>query len=223
MRNRKRIKNNKRNKLKIKKLVKKYPWLIPNSQYYTGRILKKRNWNYSWTWYDDMPRGWEKCFGNMFLEELDAAIRKGGLLDQFGIDQLKEKYGRLTVYVHGFNDEIMRIIDKYEYISANICISCGAYDVPMVNESWISPHCFSCFRKNQILTDKWYSENYKDYKPKTEEQIRDLYNKLTSDEKSDWKMPDSYTIRRFSKDGDTETTYDISDTVAKIRGRYEKK
>ncbi len=138
-------------------------------------------------------------------------------------DLTGKKFGRLTVYVHGFNDEIMQIIDKYEHISANICISCGAYDVPMVNESWISPHCFSCFRKNQILTDKWYSKNYRDYKPKTEEQIQDLYDKLTSDDKSDWKMPDSYTIRRFSKDGDTETTYDISDTVAKIRSRYAKK
>ena len=210
MKNRKKIKEKKRQKLATKKLVKKYPWLQPSAHWYNGRIIKKRDWNYSWTWYDDMPKGWKKCFGKMFLEELDIAIRKAGLYNVFGIDQLKEKYGRLECYVHGFNDEINQIIDKYSYISQNVCISCGTIDVPMVNDSWISPFCFSCFKKYQLRYDE----------SKTDEELHDLYDKLTSKEQEDWKICDYYIISRYSKDKRETITYDISDTVKKIRSRY---
>ena len=223
MKNRKEIKKRKRIKLNNKKLCKKYPWLIPNTHYFNGRILKKRDWNYSWTWWGDMPRGWRKCFGNMLLEELDIAIKKYNLTAQFGIDQIKEKYGRLTIYCHGFNDEISQIIDKYEYISLNVCVQCGAIDVPMVNDSWISPICFNCFKKHCHGQDKWYSKEYKDYKSRTDEEIWNLYKEFTSDEEEDWKICNSYTIRKWSKEETINITYNISDTVAKIRKRYEKK
>ena len=217
---RKELKRKKQRKLAVKRLCKKYPWLVPEAEYFSGRTLKKRDWNYSWTWYNDMLKGWKKCFGDMMLEELDKAIRKGGLLGRFGILQLKEKYGLLTIYAYGFNDEVDQIINKYEHISANVCVLCGEIDVPMVNDAWISPMCFDCFYKNYKKHDKWCSENYKNYKPHTKEQIWESYKELTSDEESDWKIADSYTIRRFSKDGDKDTTYDISDTVVKIRSRY---
>lgn len=220
---RKELKRRKQRKLAVKRLCKKYPWLVPEAGYFSGRTLKKCDWNYSWTWYDDMPVGWKKCFGDMMLEELDIAIRKAGLFNEFGIDQLKEKYGRLTVYCHGFNDEIMRIIDKYDYISQNCCIRCGMPDVPMVNDSWIFPYCWNCFLKMRKHDEKWYLKNYKNYTPKTDEDIYKRYIELTSEDEEDWKICDSYTIRRFSNDGSSDKIYDISDTVAKIRGRYAKK
>lgn len=221
MRNRKKIKRKKQIKLYNKKLCKKYPWLIPNAHYYSGRILKKRDWDYSWTWYGDMPRGWRKCFGKMMLEELDVAIRKAGLTDIYGLDQVKEKYGRLCWFHHGFNDEIDQIATKYEYISTNVCIYCGQPDVPMVNDGWISPFCWECFFKKEHKREKWCGDNYPNYKPLTDEQIRKNYLEMTSDEESDWKICDSYTIRRYSKEGSSDKVYNISDTVAKIRRRYD--
>lgn len=219
MKNRKKIKRKKTVKLYNKKLCKKYPWLIPDAHWYTGKILKKRDWNFTWTWYDDMPIGWKKCFGKMFLEELDAAIRKYGLLNKFSIYQIKEKYGLLECYCHSHNDEIEQIIDKYRYISSNVCIQCGQIDVPMVYDSWISPICFNCFKKRFHDDDKHYSENEKSY---VNEEIWNLYKKLTSEDNKDWEICSSYTIRKWSKDKTIDITYDISDTVAKIRGRYEK-
>lgn len=222
MRNRKLIKRKKQIKLYNKKLCKKYPWLIPESHWYTGHILKKRDWDYSWTWYGDMPRGWRKCFGDMMLEELDAAIRKAGLIGTYQVIQVKEKFGSLHWYHSGYNQEIDDIVTKYSYISENVCVQCGEIDVPMVNDSWISPICFSCFSKHCHGQDEWCVKNYKNYTPRTDEQIAVLYAELTSDEEMDWKICSSYTIRHSSKDGSYDTTYDISDTVAKIRGRYGK-
>ena len=58
--------------------------------------------------------------------------------------------------------------------------------------------------------------------PKTDEELREIYEKSicdTPDENGEYHIPETYTIRRFST-GDI--TYDISDTVKKIRRRIDK-
>ena len=42
------------------------------------------------------------------------------------------------------------------------------------------------------------------------------------DENGEYHIPMSYTIRRYSKDETEDITYDISDTVKKIRKRIDK-
>ena len=59
-------------------------------------------------------------------------------------------------------------------------------------------------------------------KPKTDEELRELYNKGivdTPDEAGEYHIPMSYTIKRYTKDTEEEITYDISDTVKKIQKR----
>ena len=169
----KRAKLRKQIKMYNKKLIKKYPWLRPSADWYTGKILK--DYDYEWTWYGDIPRGWRIAFGRMFLDELNEVIQRCGL-KHYGVDQAKEKYGRCEWYDHGGNEETDRIVAKYSVISEHCCSHCGAVDVKITNAGWILPLCKSCFDKN-INTTRSYEE--------------------VTDPDDDGKITKSYTVRRY--------------------------
>ena len=99
-----------------------------------------------------------------------------------------------------------RIIDKYSYLSENICISCGKPDVPMIYDGWYSPYCFDCHRK------KYY--NIK----KPIDQVKVEYDNYICD-KQHW-MSNTYTVRHYSKDGNWDETIDISETANRIRNNW---
>ena len=72
-----------------RKLIAKYPWLLPRSAW-TGKPLKNYDYTYiEWGW----SPGWDKAFGKMFMEELGEAIKEAGLEHNYRILQIKEKYG----------------------------------------------------------------------------------------------------------------------------------
>ena len=48
--------------IRNKKLIKKYPWLIPRNRW-TDKI--PNDYDYSWTELDSMEDGWRKAFGEM--------------------------------------------------------------------------------------------------------------------------------------------------------------
>ena len=195
----KRAKLRKQIRMYNKRLIKRYPWLRPNADWYTGKILK--DYDYEWTWYDDIPRGWRIAFGRIFLDELNEVIQRCGL-KHYGVDQAKEKYGGLRWYSHGGNEETDKIEMKYGYISENVCAHCGAVDVYMTNAGWYLPLCKNCFEKNVNTT-------------RTYEDVIDLDEDPT--------ITNSYIVTRYSNGEQTQTTYDISDTVKKVRERYEKR
>ena len=91
----------------------------------------------------------------------------------------------------------------------------------MTNLGWISPRCFDCYIKYHR-----YIEGDPEYIPKTEDEIKEMYeNDIINepDENGEYRIHDTYSIIRFSKDGNKTITYDISDTVEKIRRRYGKR
>ena len=191
---RKELKERKQRRLRNKKLLKKYPWLTPNDWWF--RRLTPRQHKYDFTLLDEIPRGWKLAFGESFTAELDAVLLSEQIKDQFYLEQVKEKYGQLTIYYRPCNDKIDQVIDKYSYLSENICLVCGRPDVPITEDGWICPLCKKCFDN-----DKRWDELYAN---------------------KEGRMADSYTIKRFSKDGDEVMTYDISETAEKIRSRYAK-
>lgn len=213
----KEVKRRKKEKLRNKKLVKKYYWLKPTSWY------RKKEWKYDYSYIDwfGWPNGWNQAFGMMYLKELDEAIKESGQKD-FQILQMKEKFGQARCYTSGTSDKIDRIIDKYEYLSENICWRCGKPDVPMIDDGWMHPICFDCFRINMKRREKYINKP-----PLTEEEIKAAYEKYIIDEGPDengeYKMCNTYTIRRFSKDGTQDTVYDVSETAQAIRDRWEKR
>lgn len=68
------------------------------------------DYDYSYTMLDDMPDGWRKAFGEELCEAIREELIKVGLLDQYRIIQIKEKYGELVWYgAHG-NETIRKDI-----------------------------------------------------------------------------------------------------------------
>lgn len=85
-------KRKKKQQLINKKLVKKYYWLAPREFNWNDGIGKiRKDYNYTWiNW--GWCNGWDKTFGQAFMEELGEEIKRAGQKN-FSILQIKEKYG----------------------------------------------------------------------------------------------------------------------------------
>lgn len=125
-------------------------------------------------------------------------------------------------YTSGTTQKVHDIIDKYEHISEHVCYYCGR-EAPMTDTGWVLPQCFRCFCKVYRRNEKWYLENHLEKTPKTDEELREIYEESicdTPDENGEYHIPYTYTIKRSVRGGDwEEIVYDISDTVKKIQKR----
>lgn len=124
-----------------KQLVEKYPFLLPRNRW-TGKV--PADYDYSYTELDNMPDGWRKAFGEQMCEEIKQELEEKGILHQYRISQIKEKYGELCWYDFGCTTKILReIIPKYEKLSTHTCIKCGK-PATRITLGWISPYCDDC-------------------------------------------------------------------------------
>lgn len=129
-------------------LCKKYPFLRVKN------VWTKKKYGYSSTELDMLPYGWKKRFGLDICKELNTLFKKSKCKNfsrKYFISQIKEKYGTLRWYDNGVPEDIyeeyMKIIDKYEHLSAITCISCGK-DAKIQNVSgWYEPLCNECLEK----------------------------------------------------------------------------
>ena len=139
-----------------KQLIEQYPFLMPYN-IWTGKPLE--NYSYDFTWLDDMPNGWRKAFGLQMCEEIkQALLEEGGeqLLNEYRIDQIKEKFGYLRWYDNWTTKKVQEVIRKYEDLSARTCINCGK-PATKISRGWICPWCDDCA-----------SEKLEDYTPISE-------------------------------------------------------
>lgn len=139
-----------------KELLEKYPWLYPVSES-TGKPLE--NYDYSFTWMDDIPLGWNIAFGKQMVEELGALLEKYNYQDEYSICQIKEKFGGLRWYDNGFPtegyEEYKEWLDKYEELSFKTCIDCGK-PAKYFTRGWITPICEDCAKEYEY-TEKQLS------------------------------------------------------------------
>lgn len=176
--------------MSIEEYLKKYPWLAGyDPDVYDGEdpvccVL------------GEVPRGWIIAFGELFCEEIDAAIKKLGIEKEFHIFQMKEKYGELRCYCDPCPTEIHNIIYKYATISQNVCCECGELDSPTLALNWISPYCEKCFNKMNT---------------------NGRYGKFEYLAETDGKIANEVRWTRYTKDNTEEFRLDISDTVKKLR------
>ena len=112
---------------------------------------------YCYWW--SIPDGWRKAFGKTMCEEIRKELKHSGFLHKYQITDVKEKYGKLTIYDDGAPEEIHDILLKYEYISARTCIVCGRL-AKYRTDGWVEPYCEECI-KNVNTRNKPY-EFYKD-------------------------------------------------------------
>lgn len=193
-------------KMRNKKLVKLHPYLLPRSVW-TGKVVK--DYDYTWTEYDCIYKGWRIGFGKFLLEDLREACLATNFLDKLQFSQIKEKYGRLCLYNFGAPQIVHDVIHKYEFISQYICWYCGSPDATIVDDyGWYLPVCKCCWNKNSK------ERASKGYKIRPWEEIADL---------DDVGLPNEYHYKTFSKDGDKYFTVDISETANKIRKKYARK
>ena len=198
-------------------LIGKYPFLMPT--YWNRETMQyevDKDYKYSFTLLDEMPDGWKKAFGEMMCEEIYNALVKCNGLNDYRIEQIKEKFGQLRWYGYPSYKEVEEIIDKYSVLSENICIICGKPDVPMTGYDWVYPLCKKCY-----CTPNDYRKG-----DMTKEELKEFWD----DRKKDWEvynnkdntMVNSYSIRKWSKEKDDIETieYDISETANKIRSKW---
>ena len=200
----KETKKRKRNRLRNKKLLKRYPFLVPVDLWFK-KIPTKRH-KYDFTMYDDIPKGWRLAFGEDLLKSIrDTLIKDKVSLNALWFAQVKEKYGSLRIYIAGdipyaTYEKVNRIIDDYSHISEYCCIICGQPDVGSMS-GWITPICKKCW--NKIDPDN----------PKSYEAVVD--QKHT-------KIPASYKITSWNPNGKEGTIeYRIKDKADRIRARYQ--
>ena len=199
-------------------LVGKYPFLLPT--YWNRDSMQYKvdeDYTYKYTELDAMPDGWRKAFGEMMCEEIYDALVECGGLDDYSIEEIKEKFGQLRWYGYPSYKEVSEIIDKYSVLSENICIICGKPDVPMIGTlpSYISPYCKKCF----TTPDDWYKEEHPD---KIDAWIKNHAERWEEyNDEEDNKMYDCHHVTTWSKEKGEETIeYDISETANKIRAKW---
>ena len=183
----------------------RYPWLQPYFVW-TGKKCENDLFDYVSLW-DEIPTGWINVFGRIMCDEIEEALEEDGLENKVYVEQAKEKYGGLRLYMSG-NEKSQHIISIYEAISEHICVVCGRPHTPMLNLSWVSPYCEDCFTKLQRRNKYFYQKPYSTYAPENKEL---------------WKIPHTLKWTRYSKDeGEKIIEEDISDRVARIEERWNK-
>lgn len=129
-----------------KALLKKYPWLTPYNVW-TGKL--NEDYDYNYTWADDIPDGWRLVFGDQMIEELDRLLKKYNLENEYCIVEIKEKFGGLRWYDNGFSEkgweEYKAWLHKYEDLSFKTCINCGKPAIGLT-KGWIMPLCKDCMK-----------------------------------------------------------------------------
>ena len=93
-----------------KEIIKKYPF---------ARVYSFKGEALEYSWLELIPSVWAEAFGEQMLEDLAKAIKRSGAGKVHIID-MKEKYGELRIQTDVYNEEIERVIDKYEKISRSI-------------------------------------------------------------------------------------------------------
>jgi len=198
----------KQERIRNKKLCKKYPWLVPRNVW-TDKI----SWvsrPYDHIELDAMDNGWRKAFGDIWCEEMQKALEATNFVTSFRINQMKEKYGQLRVYHNNYAKPIAHVTNAFEVISEHICIKCGALDAHIVNNyGWFLPLCKRCYNLPSRISKL----------DRIPYEVRLQDAGYTGDEK----IPTSYTMTTWSNGNEKTETYDISEIVTKIRWKNRKR
>lgn len=127
-----------------KKLVEEYPFLLPRNVF-SDKLIE--DYDYEFTWLDDLPDTWRDKFSEPMLKELKEILIEGNYLNEYRIMQIKEKFSTLRWYDNGIpkcvSDKYNDWLLKYEKISGEICFYCGE---PAVGRTrgWILAICQEC-------------------------------------------------------------------------------
>lgn len=99
-----------------KQILEKYPFLRARTVDTTLEFLMMEL---------EIPNGWMRLFYQM-CDDIKPIIEDQGLMANFYLIQVKEKFNQLRCYASIDVPEIDEIIAKYELMATNVCVRCGA-------------------------------------------------------------------------------------------------
>ena len=190
------------NRLRTKKIIKKYGnWIAIHSDW-TGKIIP----DCELTEYDAFAGGWADLW-HMCIAELNPIVHRLRLENILYFVQIKEKYGEICVYTNHYWPEIESVLDKYATISAHVCEWCGRPDSPISKGGWVMCKCRICDDKDQKKYGTFKTPYWERYDTDPEH----------------CGIPNTYKYSQFVGDKKIDVTVDISDTVREYRERWERK
>ena len=133
-----------------KELIEKYPYLLPRNPF-TDKVSD--DYDYSFIKGEfSIPDGWLQLFLQC-CEDLYEPLKKAEYLDKFRFLDVKEKYGSMRFATCRVNDEIFEILEKYEFLSKQVCCVCGEPATVMTN-GWICPYCTEHIKESyEVIED----------------------------------------------------------------------
>jgi hypothetical protein len=122
----------------MKKLIEQYPLTFSNNPDWTYSSLECRG-------------GWFTILDRLFAaieKHLETLPKKSKVKKEFTIQQIKEKFGGLRVYVDGADDFIYDKILQTEEDSKRICEFCGIGGVMSKGGHYYRTLCHDCCKIN---------------------------------------------------------------------------
>ena len=152
-------------------LCLKYPFL--KHEYDKGKFFVNS------CWYFAVSHCWRYIFLQMCEEIKRTLKREGKPYDYFRIYDINEDDGVMEINCSGgFDEDVTKIVEKYEYISFHTCIKCGRQAYGYASK-WVAPYCKECgsgidMKPFYTEEDDWYGYTRWDHKQaKTDEQQED--------------------------------------------------
>ena len=111
-------------------------------------------------WGFDCGDGWfpilDQLMGNI-QHHIDWRNKKGEVVPQVTLDQVKEKFGTLRFYYSGGDDEISGMVRMAESMSSVMCEECSA-PAETHGPGWIRTICKPCEKQREIDRAEWCKE-----------------------------------------------------------------
>ena len=102
--------------------------------------------------------GWKPLY-QPILDYIKEYNKDKGEDEKIEVFQIKEKFGRLTIYVSSYPKELESMIIDAEKESEHICENCGKHiDKQIVKHHWIYSICEDCLRKDEEKREQWLKQ-----------------------------------------------------------------
>ena len=86
-------------------------------------------------------------------EDIYEPLVRADYVDKFRFSDVKEKYGAMRCYTVGATREVYDIIDKYEFLSKQVCSVCGI-PATVVTYGYVCPYCTEHVRGSMENVDE---------------------------------------------------------------------
>lgn len=96
-------------------------------------------------------KGWKKLYQPILdrVEEINES--SNGHIE---VTQVKEKFGRLEIYLSRYTDELTAMIKKASEASGHLCEECGEPAEPTEVGGWVYQLCDKCYENFENRTKK---------------------------------------------------------------------